>query len=111
MDPDRENVQLVSNVGEVSDRCAVCRASDKAPHVPIVGARAVSKFNGNLQDGITALHAMDGNSKYSLPVPLLSGNPREVRDAACGAWTRVFGQPQSILAWWQLVGFRGSRFL
>ena len=105
MDPDRENAHVVSNVGEVLERCGVCCASDKAPHVPIAGTPAVSKFNGKLQedlsflDGIIAMRAMDGYSKYSLLAPALSGNLQEVRDAVCGAWTGVFGP--------RLVGERG----
>ena len=40
---------LVSQVGQVLETCDVCRAFDKAPHIPIAGAATVSAFNEKVQ--------------------------------------------------------------
>ena len=34
VDSNGSNMHLVTLVGEVSDQCKVCRASDESPHVP-----------------------------------------------------------------------------
>ena len=69
MDSGKENLHLLNYIDEVLGHCEVRRALDKVPHVPIVGALAVSTFNGNLQVNpsfmydIFALHATDEYSK------------------------------------------------
>ena len=56
---------LVNQVGQVLETCDVCRAFDKAPHIPIAGATAVSAFNEKVQvdllfvDDLVVVHAMD----------------------------------------------------
>ena len=77
-------MRLLTSVGKVSEQCEVCRASDKAPHVPIAATRAVSLFSGKLQvglfslDDLIALRAMDVFSKYFHLIPARSQNPHEV---------------------------------
>ena len=43
---------LVNHVDDVLENCDVCRAFDKAPHLPTAGASAVPTFNGKAQVGL-----------------------------------------------------------
>ena len=45
-EPNEENMHLVNYVHEVLEQCEICRASGKAPHVPIAGATTFQTFNG-----------------------------------------------------------------
>ena len=71
----------VNDVDEVLENGDVCRASDKAPHVPLAGASAVSMFNEKVQvdllfiEDLIALRAMDAFPKDSLFLPVQSKNP------------------------------------
>ena len=49
VDPNGGKMHLVNCAGEVPEHCEVCRASDKAPHVPRTGTSAVSPFNEELR--------------------------------------------------------------
>ena len=75
---------------EVSENCDVCRALDKAPHVPNAGTSAVPMFNEKAQvdlpflGDLVALRAMDMFSKYSLLLPVQPKNPREAWGVFCG---------------------------
>ena len=75
VDFERENAHLAKYVEEVSEQCDVCRAFEKAPHVPIAGTPTVSKFNGKLHVDLlflgdsVALRTTDILSKCSLVVP------------------------------------------
>ena len=68
----------------VVTQCEVCRAFDKAPHLPIAGTSMVAAFNEKLQvdllflDDLIVLHIMDVFSKYSVLTPVRSKNPLEV---------------------------------
>ena len=68
------------HVDEVLERRDVRRASDEAPHVPVVGTSAASAPHEKLReallylDDIIAPHAADVNSKYPLLIPLGSRN-------------------------------------
>ena len=72
VDSDSGMSHLVAHVDGVLDTCEVCRAFDKAPHLPIAGTSSVSCFNERVQvdllflDDILAAHAMDVFSKYSI---------------------------------------------
>ena len=55
MDSDGENTHLVDCVDEVSEQCDICRASDKAPHVPTAGAATVKMSKSKLQVGLLFL--------------------------------------------------------
>ena len=44
-DSSGETVGSVNYVYEVSERSTICRAFDKAPHIPTAGASMVSTFN------------------------------------------------------------------
>ena len=63
--PKGGNLELLQHVGEVVGRRDVCRALDRAPHVPIAGTPTVSMFNEEAQvhppfPGATiALHVMN----------------------------------------------------
>ena len=75
---------LIAHLDGVLGNCEVCRAFDKAPHLPVAGASSVSCFNERAQvdllflDDIIAVHAMDVFSKYPLLRPVKSKNPQEV---------------------------------
>ena len=66
---------------------AVRQAFDYSPRLPIAGSLVVSAFNEKVQIGlrflygVTALHAVDLFSKYSLSLRVLSKNTLEVWDA------------------------------
>ena len=46
VDSDRDNMRLASYADKVFEYCDVCRASEKAPHVPTAGSSAESMFSG-----------------------------------------------------------------
>ena len=89
-------------VDGVLGRCGVCRASDKAPHLPIPGTSTVLTFNGNLQvdlflpGDLKALRPMDLYPTHSLSMPARPKNPQEVRDSFRSARVGVFRQPKSV---------------
>ena len=91
---------LVDQVGKVLETCDVCRACDKAPHVPIAGTTTASAVNEKVQvdllflDDLLVVHAMDIFSKYSLLRPAQSENPQEVWDVFCAGWLGTFGPPK-----------------
>ena len=91
---------LVAHVDEVLGNCAVRRACDRAPHVPIAGAAAVSAFNEKVQVGLLFLgdlvvvRAMDIFSEYSSLRPAQPKNPQDVRDVFCAGWLGSFGLPK-----------------
>ena len=95
-------MHLVNYADEVLEHYGVCRAVAQAPRVPIVGASMASMFNERLLEhlpvlgDIAALHATDTYSKYSISIPVRSGNPQEVWDAFCGGSIGVFEQPNGI---------------
>ena len=53
-DSKRETMGLVKSVYEISEKCAICRASDEAQQYPIAGTANVSARNGNLRMGRSA---------------------------------------------------------
>ena len=81
LDSDGGMSHLVNRADGVLESCDMCRAFDKAPHVPIAGASAVSTFNEKVQGDLpflgdlSVLHAMDMFSKYSLRLPVPPKNP------------------------------------
>ena len=89
-------------VDEVLGQCEICRAFDKAPHIPIVGTSTAPMFNEKVQVGLLipgetfALHALDMCPKYSLLLPGRSATPRKVRNVSCRGWLGIFGPPESI---------------
>ena len=90
---------LVNHVDKALETCDVCRAFDKAPHIPIAGPTAVSAFNEKVHVDLLSLgdlvmaRAMDVFSKYSLLRPAQSENPQEVWDAFCAGWLGALGPP------------------
>ena len=84
VDSDRETRHPANYVGEALEGCEVCRALDKAAHIPTAGTSAVPAFDEKLQADLlflgdaTAPRTMDIYSAYSLLVTLRSKNPREV---------------------------------
>ena len=61
-------MHLVNYVDEVLEHCDLCRARDKAPHVPIAGTTTAPMSNETLQvdlfsEDIIALRASDAYSK------------------------------------------------
>ena len=92
---------LLHYVGEVLGRCEICRASDKAPHVPIAGTSTAAMFNEQVQvdllfmDEIIALRAMDTVSEYSLFLSVQPETPQEVWEALCGGCLGIFGSPKN----------------
>ena len=80
-------MHVLTCVGEVLERCEVCRACAKAPHVPVAGASTASMIKGKSQvdlpslDDVVALHAMGVFPEYPLLVPGRSKNPQEDRGA------------------------------
>ena len=83
-DSEDGNPRLVNFVGDVREHCETCRASGKAPHVPLAGTSTASMLNEKAQadllflGDIIALREMDKFPKYSLLLPVQSKNPREV---------------------------------
>ena len=75
VDSDGGMSHLVNQVDQVLETCDVCRAFDKAPHIPIAGTTTVSAFNEKVQVDLLFLgdlivaHAMDVFPKYSLLHP------------------------------------------
>ena len=71
------------HVDEVTENCEVCRASDRALHVPINGTSTAGMLNTKLQvdlpflDDLIALSVMDLIPKYLL-VPARSKNTKGV---------------------------------
>ena len=67
---------LVNQVDQVWETCDVCRAFDKAPHIPIAGSATAPAFNEKVQaallflDDLIVARAMDVFSKYSLLHPV-----------------------------------------
>ena len=102
VDSDGGMSHLVAHVDSVLGNCEVCRAFDKAPHLPIAGTSSVSCFNERVQvdllflDDIIAAHAMDVFSKYSLLHRVKSKNPQEVWDVFCASWLGTFGPPKCL---------------
>ena len=102
VDSDSGMSHLVAHVDSVLENCEVCRAFDKAPHLPIAGTSSVSCFNERVQvdllflDDIIAARAMDVFSKYSLLHRVKSKNPQEVRDVFCAGWLGTFGPPKCL---------------
>ena len=47
-DSEREAMGLVNYEDEVLEQCAICRASDKSPHIPIAETSTVLGRNGQL---------------------------------------------------------------
>ena len=80
MDSDRENAHLVMNADEVLGRRDICRAFDKAPHVPIAGTPTLSICSEKLQEDVPFLDdtiascAIDVSSRYSLLIPVRPEN-------------------------------------
>ena len=99
VDSGRENMHLLNFAGNPSEHCEVCRALNKATHVPIAVTAAESMFNEKSKvdilflNSIIALHVMDAYSEYLPLIPARSETSREVRDVSCGCCVRVFGQP------------------
>ena len=91
-----------NQVDQVLETCDVCRAFDKAPHIPIDGTTTVSAFNEKVQVGLLFLgalivaHAMDVFPKYSALQPAQSKNPQEVWGVFCAGWLGAFGPPKCI---------------
>ena len=87
VDSDGSMSHFAPHLEAVLGKCDVCRAFDKAPHVPIAGASAVSMFNEKAQVDLLFLgdlvvaHAMDVFSKYSLLRPEQSKNPQALPGA------------------------------
>ena len=102
VDSDGGMSHVVAHVDSVLETCEVCRAFDKAPHLPIAGTSSVSCFNERVQvdllflDDIIAAHAMGAFSKYSLLRQVKSKNPQEVWDVFCAGWLDAFGRLKSI---------------
>ena len=90
---------LANHVDKALETCDVCRASDKAPRIPIAKATTVSACNETVQvdllflDDHIVARAMDVFSKYSLLRPAQSENPQEVWDAFCAGWLGALGPP------------------
>ena len=95
-------MHLANCVDEVSEQRGICRAFDKAPHVPVAGTSTVSMSNGNLQvdlvfpANLIALRAMQISPQYSLIAPARPKNAQEGWAALSGTRIGVFGQPQRI---------------
>ena len=49
MNPDGDNMYLLTYANEVLEQCEVCRPFDKAPRVPVAGTSTVSMLNEKLQ--------------------------------------------------------------
>ena len=80
-DPDRGAMGLGNYVDEASGRCAICRAFEKVPQIPIAGTATASDRPERVQvdllslDGATALSEIDISSKRS---PLIPASPQGV---------------------------------
>ena len=74
-------MHLLTCADEVMAQCEVCRACDKAPHVPADGTSTVAMFNEKLQvdllslDDSIALQIAEVFSKCSLLIPVRTENP------------------------------------
>ena len=81
---------LVNQVGQVPETCDVCRALDKAPHIPMAGTTTVSAFNEKVQvdflflGDLIVVHAMDVFSKNSLLHLAQSGNLERILHGMVG---------------------------
>ena len=88
VEADGDSQGLLECADEVPRQCGVCRAFDKAPHLPAAGTSPVSSFREKLQAGLllldnaVALRAMDVSSECSLMVQVSPKNPLGVRDAS-----------------------------
>ena len=81
VNPDGDDVHLVTHAGGVLGQCEVRRSFDDSPHVSSAGAATASMFIEKLRvdplfsDDPFALRAVDAFSKYLLFVPARSKNP------------------------------------
>ena len=102
VDAEGAHQRLLDCLCEVARRGEVCRAFDKAPHLPVAGTTMVPLFNEMVQVGLlfldagVALRAMDLNSKDSVLVRVRSKNPLEAWVAFLGSRISVSGRPRSI---------------
>ena len=93
-------MHLLQHVGEVLEPCVVCRAFDRAHHVPAAGTSTVSVFNEKLKvdllllGDIIAFHFADILSKRSLLASARPKSPQEMRDASANLWIGIFGPPK-----------------
>ena len=100
VDSEGKNLHLLWRVDEASERRDVCRASRRAPHVPIAGTSTVSTFKNKMQvdllflGDIIVLRVMDVFSKYSPLTPARYENPQEVRGALTNLWIGISGPPK-----------------
>ena len=84
VDSESGNPHVASYSDAVLERCGTCRAFDKAPRVPIVGASTASAFSEKVQvgllflDDISALRAMEMFPGYSLLPSVHCKNPQGV---------------------------------
>ena len=97
-DAENETTAALKVAGKVADPREVCRASEKAPRVPIAEAHAASPFNRKAQldflspGDVLKSHAIDLLSKNSrlARVPSKFGapsrNPLQVRGAFSTSW-------------------------
>ena len=97
-DSDGINSHSANYVDEVLENCDVFGAPDKAPHVPIAGASAVSVFNEKVQvdllflADLIVLHASDMFTNTRL---FFLSNPRLLRKA--GMFSAEDGWAHSVL--------------
>ena len=99
MDACGETLGLAHSVGEASEQCEIYRASDGAPHTPIVRVPAISTAPEKLQVKLPSLgdaiasHAMAVLAEDSLLTLERPGNPQiadchtraaEAHSAGCG---------------------------
>ena len=102
MDSDSGNLHPPHHVEEVLGRREICRASDRAPHVPVAGAPTVSMFHEKLRadvlflDDIVALHVTDVSSKNSPLIPVRSENPQKRRAVFSILWVGICGPRKRI---------------
>ena len=84
VDTDGDTQPPIRHAGDVVSQRDTCKASEKAPHIPISGTSSVSMFSDRLQmdllflDVIITLRIMDVFSKYSILARVRSKNPQEV---------------------------------
>ena len=99
VDAEGAKQRLLDCVGEVVRQREVCRAFERAPHLPSAGTSSASSLSVKIQvdrlflDDATVLRTIDMCSKHSALDRPCPKNPLEVRDAFAGSRSAAFGRP------------------
>ena len=94
MDSGGGNSHSANHVEEAPEHCRICRAIDKAPHVPIAANPAISAFYGEFEADLffladlDTLRAMDVYPEYPLIISGATEKPlgSSVCVSRCADW-------------------------